>query len=250
VEYTVKQLSSLAGVSVRTLHFYDEIGLLAPTRVGDNGYRYYGEPAVLRLQQILLYKELGLSLDAIADVIDQPDFEVVRALEAHRQALTRRLSRLRRLMATVDRTLAHHQGATTMDTKELFTGFSDEEQAKFEQEAEALWGKSVRESSRKWKATSPARKAEILAEGQAVYQDLLALLDEPPASPAAQATIARWHQHLRHFFEPSVDALRGLARGYNEDSRFRATFDRMDPALAPFMREAIDAYCDELEHKA
>ena len=167
MEYTVKQLSSLAGVSVRTLHFYDEIGLLAPTRVGDNGYRYYGEPAVLRLQQILLYKELGLSLDAIADVIDQPDFEGVRALESHRQALTRRLSRLRRLMATVDRTLAHLQGDTTMDTKELFTGFSDDEQAKFEQEAEALWGKSVRESSRKWKATSPARTAAVLAEGPA-----------------------------------------------------------------------------------
>lgn len=249
MEYTVKQLSSLAGVSVRTLHFYDEIGLLAPTRVGDNGYRYYGEPAVLRLQQILLYKELGLSLDAIADVIDQPDFEVVRALESHRQALTRRLSRLRRLMATVDRTLAHLQGDTTMDTKELFTGFSDEEQSRYEQEAEALWGESVRESSRKWKATSPARKAEILAEGQAVYQDLLALLDEPPASPAVQATIARWHQHLRNFFEPSVDALRGLARGYNEDVRFRATFDRMDPALAPFIRSAVEFYCDTHEHK-
>lgn len=247
MEYTVKQLSDLAGISVRTLHFYDEIGLLAPTRVGDNGYRYYAEPAVLRLQQILLYKELGLSLDAIADVLGQPDFEVVRALESHRQALTRRLSRLQRLMETVDRTIAHLKGDTTMDTKDLFMGFSDEEQAKYEQEAAALWGESVRESSRKWKATSPARKAEILAEGQAVYQDLLTLLEAPPANVAVQATIARWHQHLRHFFEPSVDALRGLARGYNEDARFRATFDRMDPALGPFMREAIDVYCDRLE---
>ena len=250
VEHTVRQLSKLAGVSVRTLHFYDEIGLLPPCRVGDNGYRYYDQASLLRLQQILLYKELGLSLEAIGDMLDQPDFEVVRALESHRQALARRLSRLHRLMDTVDRTILHLKGETPMDNKELFTGFSDEEQAKYEQEAEALWGESVRESSRKWKATSAARKADILAEGQAVYQDLLAQIDEPPSSPAVQSTIARWHQHLRHFFEPSVDNLRGLARGYNDDLRFRATFDRMDPALAPFMREAIDAYCDELEHKA
>ncbi|MBF8284238.1 MAG: Transcriptional regulator MerR family, partial [Anaerolineales bacterium] len=107
MDYTVKQLSNLAGVSVRTLHFYDEIGLLRPTRVGANGYRYYGDAAVLRLQQILFYKELGLSLDEIAEVLDQPDFDVVRALEAHRRALQQRLGRLRHLMKTVDRTIAH-----------------------------------------------------------------------------------------------------------------------------------------------
>ncbi len=247
VEYAVRELANLAGVSVRTLHFYDEIGLLPPTRVGDNGYRYYGEPAVLRLQQILLYKELGLSLEAIGGMLDRPDFEVVQALESHRLALTRRSSRLHRLMETVDRTIAHLKGEAAMNTMDLFAGFSDEEQAKYEQEAEALWGESVRESSRKWKATPPARKAEIMAEGQAVYQDLIAQLDQPPASSAVQATIARWHKHLRHFFEPSVEALRGLGRAYEEDARFRATFDRMDPALAPFVRQAIDLYCERLE---
>jgi DNA-binding transcriptional MerR regulator len=107
MEYTVKRLSKLAGVSVRTLHFYDEIGLLRPARVAANGYRYYGDAALLRLQQILFYKELGLSLDEIAEVLDQPEFDVARALEAHRRALQQRLSRLRRLMTTVDQTIAY-----------------------------------------------------------------------------------------------------------------------------------------------
>src|SRR5690606_22198431 len=87
MNYTVRQLAQLAGVSVRTLHYYDEIGLLRPSRVGENGYRYYDEPEVLRLQQILLYKELELSLEEIGSLLDQPDFDVLRALEDHKRAL-------------------------------------------------------------------------------------------------------------------------------------------------------------------
>src|SRR5438552_18719729 len=110
MDLTVKRLSKLAGVSVRTLHFYDEIGLLRPGRVGANGYRYYGQAALLRLQQILFYKELGLSLEEIADVLDQPGFDVAQALVAHRRALTERVGRLRRLIETVDQTTAYLKG--------------------------------------------------------------------------------------------------------------------------------------------
>ena len=91
--HTVKQLSRVAGVSVRTLHYYDEIGLLKPSSYGNNGYRYYGEDATLRLQQILFYRELGLCLDDIKDVLDDPDFDVLRALQAHRQALQEQAGR-------------------------------------------------------------------------------------------------------------------------------------------------------------
>ena len=101
--YTVKQLSRLAGVSVRTLHYYDEIGLLRPSRVGEYGSRIYEYEAVLRLQQILFYKELGLSLDEIGQVLEQPEFDVLRALEAHREALRQRLGRLRRFTGTAAR---------------------------------------------------------------------------------------------------------------------------------------------------
>src|SRR5579859_5875851 len=170
MDLTVKRLSKLAGVSVRTLHFYDEIGLLRPGRVGANGYRYYGQPALLRLQQILFYKELGLSLEEIAEVLDQPEFDVATALEDHRRALEQRLGRLRRLIDTVDRTIAYLKGDTNMDNQELFAAFSDEQQAEYEKEAEARWGQGVRDSARKWKAYSAAQKAQIKTEGEAVYR--------------------------------------------------------------------------------
>jgi DNA-binding transcriptional MerR regulator len=246
MDYTVKQLSKLAGVSVRTLHFYDEIGLLPPTRLGANGYRYYGQPAALRLQQILFYRELGLSLDEIGAVLDQPGFDVARALEAHRRALQTRLGRLQRLLRTVDDTLAYLKGEHDMDAKQLFAGFSDEQQAEYEQKAEALWGETVRESSRRWKSYSPARQAQIRAEGQAVYQDLLGQLELAPGSPAVQANIARWHQNLRHYYEPSPEIMRGLAQAYTDHPEFRANFDKLSPRLAEFLREAVEKYCEGL----
>jgi DNA-binding transcriptional MerR regulator len=250
MDLTVKRLSKLAGVSVRTLHFYDEIGLLRPARVGANGYRYYGQAALLRLQQILFYKELGLSLEEIAEVLDQPEFDVAQALEAHRRALQERLGRLRQLIVTVDRTIAYLKGDTNVDAKELFAGFSDEQQAEYEKEAEARWGDGVRDSSRKWKAYTAPQKAQIKAEGESVYRDLLGQMDQSPGSPAVQANIGRWHQHLRHFFEPSPEVLRGLGALYNDDPQFNATFQKLDPKLAPFMRAAIEVYCERLSAAA
>ena len=95
--YTVKQVAEVAGVSVRTLHHYDEIGLLPPSRVGSNGYRYYDEATLLRLQQILFYREIGLELLQIKDILDQPDFEVTEALRSHRKALQAKIERLQNL---------------------------------------------------------------------------------------------------------------------------------------------------------
>lgn len=247
MEYTVKRLARLAGVSVRTLHYYDEVGLLKPTRVAANGYRYYGEPAVLRLQQILFYRELGFGLEDIAAVLDAPEFDVLSALEAHRGALLQRLGRLQRLVATVDGTIAHLKGERVVDAQELFAGFSEAQQAEYEKEAEARWGETVRQSSRRWKAYPPNRRQEILAEAGAIYQDFAARLDEPPGSPAVQAVVARWHANLRHFYEPSVEVLRGLAEAYNADQAFNAFFAKLDTRLPPFIREAVGVYCAGLE---
>src|SRR5512135_1128806 len=102
--FTVKQLCKLAGVTPRTLHYYDQIGLLKPTRVGENGYRYYGEESVLLLQQILLYRQLDLPLEDIRKIMERPDFDVLRALESHKGELHKRIARMERLVATVDDT--------------------------------------------------------------------------------------------------------------------------------------------------
>ena len=246
MEYTVKQLSTLASVSVRTLHFYDEIGLLPPTRVGENGYRWYGDAAVLRLQQILFYKELGLSLEEIAAIVDAPDFDVLEALVAHRQTLEKRLGRLHRLIQTVEATIAQIRQGQPPDHGQLFVGFSDAEQERYEAEAAGLWGESVGAAGRRWKAYTPARRAQIMAEGQDVYLALAAQMDEAPDAPAVQANVARWHNHLRHFFEPTAAVLRGLGTHYATEPRFVGFFERLRPGMAEFMQSAVAAYCDRL----
>src|SRR5215813_1529889 len=131
--YTVKQVARMSGVSVRTLHFYDEVGLLKPAYVGANGYRFYEEPQLLTLQQILLYRELGFELKQIKRILGRPGFDRIAALESHRKVLRKNLARTRQLIATIDRTIEHLKGTKKMKSQEMFEGFSPEVQAKHEQ---------------------------------------------------------------------------------------------------------------------
>ena len=241
--YTVKQLSKLAGVTPRTLHHYDEIGLLKPSRVGENGYRYYGEESLLRLQQILFYRELGLPLEDIKKLMGRRDFDVVGALYGHKEALQNQVTRLNRLIHTVDNTINHLKGNIIMSEKGFFEGFSEEQQEQYAAEAEKLYDpETVRESNRKWKTYSAAKKETILAEGNAVYVDMIAAMPKGAASPEAQAIVERWRKHMDYFWTPNLDQLLALANGYNDDPRFKASFDKMDPHLAEFMREAVKVY--------
>src|SRR3954468_16884056 len=122
--YTVKQVAAMSGVSVRTLHFYDETGLLEPAYHGASGYRYYEEPQLLTLQQILFYRELGFELKQIKRILDRADFEKVAALESHRKVLEDNLARTRRLIETIDKTIEHLKGTKKMETQEMFVGFT------------------------------------------------------------------------------------------------------------------------------
>ena len=245
---TVKQLAKMSGISARTLHYYDEIGLLSPTRNPENGYRIYEQPAVLRLQQILFLRELGLSLEEIQSALDQPNYDLLSALEQHRKALIQRQRRLEELVNTVDRTILFLKGKIEMENKDLFAGFSEEQQKEYEKEAAQQWGEApVRESQRRWQSYTPEQKQKMGEEAQAFYSDLVAAIPLGPASPQAQDGIARWHQHLRYFYEPTREILLGLADGYNDDPRFKAFYDRIHPELAAFMREAIRIYCEKMD---
>ena len=124
VAYTVKQVAALSGVSVRTLHFYDESGLLKPAYTGTNGYRFYEEPQLLTLQQILFYRDLGFALREVGQFLGQPGFDRVDALRSHRKALEERLARTRRLLETIDHTIDHLERRKPMNGKQIFAGFS------------------------------------------------------------------------------------------------------------------------------
>lgn len=249
MHFTVNQLAKLAGVSPRTLHYYDQIGLLRPSRDPANGYRIYQRPAVLRLQQIMFLRELGLSLEDIRTALDRPDFDLPSALERHRQALQARQERLARLIQTVERTLLYLKGSIDMHDQEFFGGFSAEEERRYTEQARQQWGDSpaFRQSQQRWGSYTPAQKQRILDEGKQVYRQALAAMPFGPASPQAQAAVAAWREHLRYFYEPSTEMLLGLADLYNDQPEFAANFARLHPQLAAFMRQAIQAYCEKLD---
>jgi DNA-binding transcriptional MerR regulator len=243
MSYTVKQLSDLAGVSIRTLHYYDEIGLLKPETVGANGYRYYGNGTLIKLQQILFYRELGLELSGIKELVNRSDFDVQSALVSHRKSLQARVERLNRLIATVDDTILNLKGKKEMSKRQLFSAFSEEEQEKYAAEAERMYDPAtVKASNKKWKAYSPEEKQRIGDEGNQVYEDMVAAISKGPASPEAQAAVERWRKHMDYFWTPNLEQLAGLTELYNTDPRFKANFDKFDPRLAEFMREAVKVY--------
>ena len=241
--YTVKHLAQLAGVSIRTLHHYDENGLLTPPVIGANGYRYYDERSALRLQSILFYRELDFPLEAIKAVLDRPDFDALTALQEQRAALEAKLGRLHRLIATIDQTIGHLKGKIPMSTKQLFAGLTPEQEKTFTDEAATRWGeKGVRASQRKYNAYSAAEKARIGADGEAVYRDLLAAMPQGPGAAAVQACIERWRRHIEYFWTPNDEQCVALATGYRDDPAFRQTYDAIHPQLAAFMVEAVKVH--------
>jgi DNA-binding transcriptional MerR regulator len=244
--YTVRQLSKLAGITPRTLHYYDEIGLLKPSRTGDNGYRYYGEESLLRLQQILFYRALDMPLDQIKKTMGRRDFDIQAALESHKVELRKRMTRLEHLIITVDQTLLHLKGKKDMSERQYFQAFSEEQQAEYEQEALRRWDPAtVKAASKRWKDYTAAEKQRIQDEGRAVYQDLARAMPRGAASAEAQACVERWRSHIGYFWIPKDDQLLGLAGLYNEDPRFKANFDQVDPGLAEFMRAAVSVYVEK-----
>jgi len=248
--YTVKQLSELAGVSIRTLHHYDEIELLRPSKVGANGYRYYDDAAVLRLQQILFYREIGLELLQIKEILDSPDFDLLSALESHRKMLADKRLRLQNLISTVDDTIRHLSGEKPMAKRQLFEAFSDEQQKQYEREARLQWDPDIVNGSiKKWNAYTQAEKDAVMEEGGRVYSDLVKAIEAklPPQSPEVQTILTRWHQHIRYFYEPTLEIMRGLGQGYNSHPDFIANFQKLHADLPQYLETAITYYVDELE---
>jgi len=200
----------------------------------------------LKLQQILFYRELDFPLDEIRRIRGRRDFDLLGALQSHKEALQNQAARLNRLLATVDNTIQHIKGEKLMSQKGLFEGFSEEEQEKYALEAEQLYDpETVRESNRKWKGYSQDKKDVILAEGNQIYIDMIAAMPKGVSSAEVQAIVERWRSHMDYFWTPNLDQLLGLASMYGEDPKFKANFDNMHPKLAVFMREAVTVYAGE-----
>lgn len=247
--YTVKQLADLAGISRRTLHYYDEIGLLHPSSLTGSGYRQYDDKSLFRLQQILFFREIGLDLRQIKEIINDPDFDLVSALQSHRHTMQEKIKRLHTLIRTVDATILHLIGEVDMSKKNIFEGFSEEKQKRYEKEAVDNWGEAVTQSIKLWNTYSDERKEEIMQEGSTIYQEIVANMDKGADSPEIRALLVRWHEHLHYFYEPTIEALGGLGNMYYDHPDFNANFTKMHPDLPAFLKQAIAIYVDELETK-
>lgn len=244
MRYTVKQLADIAGVTPRTLHYYDEIGLLKPDAWGDNGYRYYEEQSIFRLQQILFFREFGFPLKEITAVIDQPDFETINALETHKQQLEHKADRIVELIKTIDDTIAHLKGEITMSKKDIFAGFTPEREAEYAEEARQRYGaESVNASYKRWNRYSPEKQAAIKAETAVIYETIVADMDKGWDSDEVQKQVAALHKNMGYFFDCSYDWFQGLGNMYRDDPKFRAFYEAIHPDMPDFLCHAISCYC-------
>jgi len=247
--YTVGAVSRMAGITVRTLHHYHEIGLLAPSDRSPAGYRLYNEDDISRLQEVLFHRELGLGLDEVAELMTRPEYERTRALLEHRRLLEEKRQRLHRLIRAVDRTLDAETKGIPMDANDKLEVFGDFKPEDHEEEVKERWGdspafaESARRTARYRKedwvrikseaAANVDRFAQLRAEGKQPDSN-----DAMDAAEEHRAHISRW------FYDCPPRMHVGLAAMYTEDPRFREHYDQHGPGLADFVREAIEANAD------
>lgn len=235
----------MSGVTSRTLRHYDAIGLLPPARVAADGRRHYGRRELLRLQRILLLRELGLGLPAIGLALAAPGGEPA-VLRAHRDQLEEERDRLARLVRTVEHTIESMEGGVDMAAERMFEGF---EHAPYEAEARQRWGDEVvDESWRKLRALA-GDDAELARTGfDRVHQGLAPLLAAgvPVRDPRVRELIELHHRVVGLFWTPTAEAYRDLGRMYVEDERFRQNIGGGNDALVEYLRDAMAAHADTL----
>ncbi|KPV44999.1 MerR family transcriptional regulator [Alicyclobacillus ferrooxydans] len=248
-EYTIQQLTRMAGVSARTLRYYDEIGLLKPARVSSSRYRIYSSQEIEKLQQILLYRELGVELDTIRQILDSPNFDALTALKEHLKRLQEKQVQLNTLIQNVEKTIASEEGRVTMQDKEKFEGFKrnlvQQNEELYGDEIRAQYGdKAVDESNQRLLEMSPKT-----FEGMATLEDRIrstlqtAVQSGDPAGETAQRLAHLHHQWLIHYWSDySKEAHARLAQMYVDDDRFRKHYDDIVPGGAVFLRDAIAVY--------
>jgi len=242
--YTVNQLAKLAGVSVRTLHYYNDIGLLNPEFRGPNGYRQYGEKTAVRLQQIMFFRELDFSLDEIRRILEQPDFDVLEALVAHKILLAKKEERIRTLLKTVDKTISKLKGETSMEIKDYYQGFSDEQIEKYRSEVRRRWGdKTLRESEERVTKMGKEGFKVLQAEFSQIFEMVNNNMSKGIESEVIQEQVARWQRWLENFSHYPNEALVGLSGEYDQNPEFKKNFTAWNKEITGFFAQAVEYYC-------
>jgi MerR family transcriptional regulator, thiopeptide resistance regulator len=244
--HTVSQVARMAHVTVRTLHHYDEIGLLAPSGRSRNGYRQYSDQDLRRLHRILLFRELGFSLEEIRGALEDPAFDQREALRRQRAVLEEQIRRKEAVIRALDTTLLALEEGHEMDATEMFQGFEDFDHAQYAEEAEERWGETDawKESTRRTKSYGKAEWAALKAEVDTLEARWAALLaaGADPGSHDAMEVAEAARLHIDRWFYPCSYAMHeGLAEMYEADPRFRDHYEKRAPGLAAFVAASIRA---------
>ncbi len=249
MEYTVQKLGRLAGISARTLRYYDEIGILKPARINSSGYRIYGQTEVDRLQQILFFRELGVSLDSIKNIVLSSSFDGVEALKQHHIKLLEKKEQLEKLIMNVEKTIAMSEGRIKMTDQEKFEGFKqnliDENEEKYGKEIRKKYGEEAVEKSNAYlKNMSKDEYEKTQALSVQIEQALAeAFKTGDPAGQLGQKAAELHKQWISlcwgHY---DKEAHAGIAQMYVDDERFTAYYDKEQPGVAEFLRDAILIY--------
>ena len=242
--YSVSQLAELAGVSIRTLHHYDDIGLLEPGGRTAAGYRWYGPEEVSRLQQILFFRELDFPLEEIRNILDSPFYNPVSVLKDQQKLIRERIAGLRRQERIIAATLEEK----IMSDAEKFAGFDDSVQEEYLKEARRKYGAATVDASEaeiaRWR---DSEKASAWKEGEDIARELAVLMNGPADAPEALALAERQHAFVRRFWDCDIRAFREMGKLYDEDERFTAFYDKHARGTAGFFRQVIEAYADRAE---
>ena len=251
--YTVKKLSELSGVTVRTLHFYEEIALLKPAYYGSNGYRYYEEKQLLDLQQILFFKELGFSLKQIQKVVGKSDFDQLAALYSHKKSLSKEWEKIGVLLKTIDKTIKHLQGKKKMKDKEMFDGFNIA-LVKFKEgtpyaAAEKIVVQSVKNPTKDAKDVEKRGKAyydNITKTTHTLFKELVHCIEKglDPAADEVQKIIKKHHAFAEQTHSATKEVYKAMAELYTEHPEFRKQLDPFHLELAEFMAQAMKVFAD------
>ncbi|HPU63773.1 MAG TPA: MerR family transcriptional regulator [Mobilitalea sp.] len=249
MEYTVQKLAKLAGISTRTLRYYDEIGLLKPARINSSGYRIYGSKEVDRLQQILFYRELEFPIEKIKEIIDSPEYDEIKALIGHKEQLINKRKQLDKLIQNVEKTLEHKERGIYMTDNEKFEGFKkkliEENEKKYGKEIRVKYGDETVDASNKKMMNMTKEQYEEFEQLSQMILDTLeeAMKTGDPAGELAQKACElhkKWITLTWDKYSPEAHA--GLAQMYVDDERFTGYYDKRKPGMAKFLRDAIFIY--------
>ncbi|WP_244834999.1 MerR family transcriptional regulator [Clostridium sp. BJN0001] len=239
----INEVAKLTGITVRTLHYYDEIGLLKPIKITESGYRLYNEDALSKLQQILFFKELEFSLNEIKDIVTNPSFDKTEALRNQKELLIKKRERIDNLIKLAESTL---KGENNMSFKEFDMTEIEKTKNKYAKEVKERWGNSdaYKESEKKTKNYNKEKWQEINEEGKEILKAFAANIDKEAESEEVQRLVLKWQNYItERFYNCTNEILKGLGLMYIGDERFKKNIDKNGEGTAEFISKAIAIYC-------